>query len=78
VLGEDLAEQLRRADGVGLSLGAQLVPMLAELLGGAGSLRLALGAQLVPVLAQRDRQDRAMFGVDLLKALGIRLCAGGE
>jgi hypothetical protein len=78
VLGEDLAEQLRRASHVRLPLGAQLVPMLAEQLRGAGGLRLALGAQLVPVLTQHDRQDRAMFGVDLLEALGLRLCAGVE
>jgi hypothetical protein len=78
VLGEDLAEHLRRASGVRLPLGAQLVTMLAEQLRGAGGVRLALGAQLVPVLTQHDRQDRAMFGVDLLEALGLRLCAGVE
>ena len=43
VLGQDLAEQLRRASGVRLLLSAQLVTVLAEQLRGAGGLRLALG-----------------------------------
>jgi hypothetical protein len=78
VLGEDLAEQLHRASGVRLPLGAKLVTMLAEHLGRAGDACLALGVQPVSVLAQQRLHGRAMIGVRLLEALDVRLRAGVE